>query len=227
MVDVFISYGRADQAEAERLANRLSRLGLGVWFDRGLTPGLDYAEEILGRLHGAKVIIVCWSERSVQSKWVFSESLVGLAKNNLIPIALEPSTAPDPFSTVQSINMARWAGRRRHPGWLQLLDRLGTMLNCPDLAQRDADQQTLRTDAKRIVLSFDAPFITETTHPLTLREIVARKDATGVQQIRALRQRDDHGCPSRAQFWRCSAYSRALAQRLGGPRHGELHLPYR
>ena len=39
MADVFISYARADEDYAGRLAERLTELGLEVWWDRRLGSG--------------------------------------------------------------------------------------------------------------------------------------------------------------------------------------------
>lgn len=42
MIDLFISYARADRDLAERLANELTSRGLLVWWDRQLLGGDDF-----------------------------------------------------------------------------------------------------------------------------------------------------------------------------------------
>lgn len=184
MVDVFISYARSDQAEAERLAKRLTSLGLEVWLDRGLTPGLDYAREIVEKLHAASAIITCWSANATKSRWVFAEALTGLLHNNLIPITLDGTVAPIPFSTLQAISMQRWAGRARHPGWRQLLERIGVIIKRTDLPDRDLAYAQGRRPGKALVLSVDGGWLSEDASNASLvRQVAARTDSEQRQQL--------------------------------------------
>lgn len=184
MVDVFISYARSDQSEAERLAKRLTALGLEVWLDRGLTPGLDYAREIAEKLHTAAVIVVCWSATSAKSRWVFAEAMAGLHRANLVPIALDGTIPPTPFTTLQAIPLQRWAGRARHPGWRALLERIGTLMGKSDLAQKDLAYAQGRRPGKALIACVDNGWLTSApTNPALVREVIARTDSEQRQQL--------------------------------------------
>ena len=67
MADIFISYGTADRAEVAKLAAYLEAEGWSVWWDRGLTAGDEYRDEIMKHLALARAVIVVWSKTSASS----------------------------------------------------------------------------------------------------------------------------------------------------------------
>lgn len=187
MTDVFISYARGDQSEAERLAKRFTALGLTVWYDIGLTPGLDYAREISAKLHEAKAIVVCWTNAAAKSRWVFSEALVGLHRDNMVPISLDETLPPVPFASLQAIPMQKWSGRYRHTGWRALLDRLSAILGQPDLRDRDEAHAQRRRPGKALTVAFDSLWQdlngSSPSNASSLREVLARRDSEQRQQL--------------------------------------------
>ena len=83
---VFISYARENRPLAAQLADALTADALGVWWDRGLLAGSDFAAEIADRLQGAQVVVVLWSTASVVS---------GRSTNSINAIgALSPTRKP-------------------------------------------------------------------------------------------------------------------------------------
>jgi hypothetical protein len=62
MVDVFISYSRANQPVVRQLAEAVKRLGYSVWWDDELPPHLSYSDVITDKIGSAKAAIVVWSE---------------------------------------------------------------------------------------------------------------------------------------------------------------------
>ena len=62
MADVFISYARADEAIARRVAKALERAGLDVWWDADLPAHRSYSEVIERNLKEAKAVVVVWSK---------------------------------------------------------------------------------------------------------------------------------------------------------------------
>lgn len=69
MVDVFVSYKREERERCEYIVRRLRALELDVWFDARLTSGMSFDREIETTLRDAKVVLVLWSPRSVESEW--------------------------------------------------------------------------------------------------------------------------------------------------------------
>ena len=58
MSDVFISYARSTEAEAEQVARALRAEGYGVWRDDELPAHRPYADVIEERLKSAKAVVV-------------------------------------------------------------------------------------------------------------------------------------------------------------------------
>ena len=67
---VFVSYARADEPYAERLAEALRAKGYELWRDDELPAHRAYAEVIQERLDSAEAVIVLWSASSSTSQWV-------------------------------------------------------------------------------------------------------------------------------------------------------------
>jgi adenylate cyclase len=76
MSDVFVSYARPDEGQAERVADALRASGYHVWRDDELPAHRAYAEVIEERLKGAKAVILLWSTKAARSQWVRSEANV-------------------------------------------------------------------------------------------------------------------------------------------------------
>ncbi|MEL6317543.1 MAG: toll/interleukin-1 receptor domain-containing protein, partial [Pseudomonadota bacterium] len=108
MADVFISYARADEAFAERLAKRLEALGLSVWWDRRLLPGDDWELAIEEAIDAAKAVIVIWSQESVRSKPVRAEARRADRRDKLVPIAIETVEPPLFSSGVHFEDFSDW-----------------------------------------------------------------------------------------------------------------------
>ena len=134
MVDVFISYKREERGRCERIYDKLHALGLDVWFDVRLTAGKSFDREIETAVKSAKAVVVLWSPASVESEWVREEAAVGKARDVLAAIRIAPCDLPFGFGTthVEDIHEADFA--EDHPGWLKILDRVGSLTGRPDVA---------------------------------------------------------------------------------------------
>jgi len=115
MTDVFISYAREDQPQAERIARGLEGMGLSVFWDNEIPPGQTWADYIEGKLNQCAVAVVLWSAHSTKSQWVREEARMGRLK--LIPVRLDGAEAPFGFGDVQSADLSHWNGDYNHPEW--------------------------------------------------------------------------------------------------------------
>jgi hypothetical protein len=100
MADIFISYGTADRAQVAKLAAYLETEGWSVWWDRSLTAGDDYRDEIMKHLALARAVIVVWSKTSAASSWVRSEAGRAQTAGKYIPVKVADLTyadIPPPF----------------------------------------------------------------------------------------------------------------------------------
>ena len=110
MSDIFISYARSTERQAELIAEALGELGYGVWRDDELPAHRDYSEVIEQRLRAAKAVIVLWSADAVRSHWVCAEADVARIAGTLIQVRLDEALLPLPFNRIQCADLAGWSG---------------------------------------------------------------------------------------------------------------------
>jgi TolB-like protein len=106
---VFLSYARADQDQAARLAEALEAAGLAVWWDKLIQGGAPFAESIETSLDSCDAVVVCWSRGSVKSDWVLDEAGRGRDLHKLVPVTLDGSEPPLGFRQYHAIDLSRWS----------------------------------------------------------------------------------------------------------------------
>ena len=127
MADVFISYARPNEGQAERVADALRQHGYCVWRDDELPAHRAYADVIEERLKSAKAVIVLWSADSTRSQWVRSEANVARSTGTLIQAHLDASPLPMPFDQIQCADISGWDGRADTPGWRKLVSSVAAL----------------------------------------------------------------------------------------------------
>ena len=121
MNDVFLSYARADRAQVAPLVDVLEAEGWSVWWDQEIPPGRQWDQVIEEALAKSRVVVVVWSESSVQSRWVRTEAREGLEREILIPTKIDDVAVPLEFKSTQTIDLRGWSQR---PGSSAGLDQL-------------------------------------------------------------------------------------------------------
>lgn len=106
MADVFVSYARADATLVAPVVAAVEAHLLSVWFDRSLTSGMAFPEQINEQLLNCAAVVVCWSANSVRSQWVQAEALQALQQGKLIPILLDDCVVPVPFNSIHAVNVS-------------------------------------------------------------------------------------------------------------------------
>jgi hypothetical protein len=104
--DVFLSYSSKDGAQIQSLADDLEGKRISVWYDRGLIAGQPYRDVLRQRIETVKVVVVIWTENSIQSEWVRAEAHLAREHNKLICLRdpkLKPTDIPLPFGANQHI----------------------------------------------------------------------------------------------------------------------------
>src|SRR5262249_55221773 len=79
--------------------------GWKVWWDTSLAIGDDFRNEIMPELGRARALIVIWTDASIKSDWVRSETGRAQADRKLIPVKLEHLTykdLPPPFDVLHT-----------------------------------------------------------------------------------------------------------------------------
>jgi len=132
MVDVFISYPRAQRSKVEPIKERLEAHGLEVFFDvQGIDGGADFPDVIDKKLRACKAVLSCWSPIYFQRRWCLIECRSGLDKNALLPVAIErfaKDAPPADLRNVHYYNLIGWSGAEDHEDWLRALAGLGRLV---------------------------------------------------------------------------------------------------
>ena len=124
MVDVFISYSRADQEKVGDIARMIASEGYQVWWDADLPPHMSYGDVITAKIGAAKAAVVVWSETAAASEWVRAEADVARNQKKLIQTALDDIIPPLPFNQIQCAALSDWNGEADHPGWQKVKQSL-------------------------------------------------------------------------------------------------------
>lgn len=127
MIDVFISWSRADKHAARHFAEAVKGLGYGVWWDEKLPAHLSHEEAIVEQAGAARAVIVLWSRGSAQSKWVRAEAECARDRQTLIQVSLDDAAPPAPFDGLETSSIRGWTGETDHPGWGRVQARLATL----------------------------------------------------------------------------------------------------
>jgi adenylate cyclase len=117
MSEIFISYARSTEDQAQKIGEALRALGYGVWRDSELPAHRDYSEVIEERLRAAKAVVVVWSAEAVKSQWVRAEADIAREAGTLVQLSIDGASPPIPFNRVQCADMSGWTGDLDAPGW--------------------------------------------------------------------------------------------------------------
>jgi len=115
--DIFVSYSREDQATARRFAEAFEQAGLRVWWDQSLSPGEAFDQVTEKALDEARAVVVLWSKKSVESRWVRAEAMQAHNSRRLVPVMIEPCRRPLLFELTQTADLSGWNGDPEDPAW--------------------------------------------------------------------------------------------------------------
>jgi TolB-like protein/Flp pilus assembly protein TadD len=119
--DIFLSYNRDDQATAKQFAEAFESEGLSVWWDVTLRSGEAYDQVTEKALRYAKAVVVLWSKKSVDSRWVRAEATLADRNRTLVPAMIEPCERPIMFELTQTADLSRWSGDTTDRLWRAFL----------------------------------------------------------------------------------------------------------
>ena len=103
MARIFLSYAREDVDSAKKLADAIGRAGHEVWWDRHIHGGSRFTTEIDKALKDAEVVIVLWTDASVESAWVQDEAAEGRDAGRLVPVSLDGCRPPLGFRQFHTV----------------------------------------------------------------------------------------------------------------------------
>ncbi|MEP7313569.1 MAG: TIR domain-containing protein [Pseudomonadota bacterium] len=135
MADVFLSYSREDQGIARRFADGLAQEGFSVWWDQSLRAGEDFDRVTERALSEARAVVVLWSRRSVDSRWVRAEATEAKSNNRLVPAMIEACKRPILFELTHTADLVDWKGDTQDPRWRSFVDGLRRLTGSAEAAQ--------------------------------------------------------------------------------------------
>jgi adenylate cyclase len=128
MSEVFISYARSTEAQAQRIGAALAALGYAVWRDDALPAHRAYAQVIEERLKEAKAVVVVWSAEAVASQWVRAEADMAREAGKLVQLSIDGVIPPLPFNQIQCADLNGWAGEADAAGWRKIVSGVGELV---------------------------------------------------------------------------------------------------
>jgi adenylate cyclase len=156
MADIFISYGRSTEAQAQQVADALRDAGYSVWRDDELPAHRSYSEVIEERLRSAKAVVVLWSAEAARSQWVRAEADVAREAGTLVQVTIDGTMPPIPFNQIQCADLQDWGGDTSVAGWHKVESSVASLVGSP--AQAPAVAERPGPPAKRVAILV-LPFI--------------------------------------------------------------------
>lgn len=138
MVDVFISYSRANKARVADLAKAIEAAGYHVWWDAELPPHQSYGDVITAKIESAKAALVVWSKEAAASEWVRAEADLARNHKKLIQTGLGNIIPPLPFNQIQMADLTDWKGEDDHPEWRKVKASLEALCGPPAAVASEA-----------------------------------------------------------------------------------------
>ncbi len=112
MADIFVSYARQDRQLVLPLVEAFQAEGWSVWWDPEITPGVEFDQLIATELAAAKTVVVVWTPRSVESRWVKGEARDAADRGILTPVRFGNAVMPIDFRAIHTSDMDDWAEDR-------------------------------------------------------------------------------------------------------------------
>jgi hypothetical protein len=95
IIDVFVSYANKDLRVVKDIVAALEEAGIIVWWDRKITKGRNFRNEIKNAIKFANRVLVVWSNNSIGSRWVLAEVDLADKDDKLIHVSMGSVTAID------------------------------------------------------------------------------------------------------------------------------------
>lgn len=128
MAEVFVSYARTTEREAERVEGALRELGYVVWRDDELPAHRAFGEVIEERLRAAKAVVVVWSAEAIKSQWVRAEAELARQMGSLVQLSIDGTLPPLPFNQIHCVDLTGWTGDTGAPAWAKVAASVGELV---------------------------------------------------------------------------------------------------
>jgi hypothetical protein len=110
--DIFLAYSRSDETEAKALQHALKNWGYSIWYDADILPGVDWASEIKQQFRKSVCVLALLSESSLKSGYLEVYIKWGLARENLLPVAIQDRLDLESYSPIPKgtpiVDICQW-----------------------------------------------------------------------------------------------------------------------
>ena len=108
MADVFVSYARSDKPRVAPLVAAIEAQGWSVWWDPEISPGQEFDRQIAAELKLAAAVVVVWTPKSVESRWVRGEAREAADRGILVPVRFDGASLPIDVRAFHTIDLDEW-----------------------------------------------------------------------------------------------------------------------
>jgi adenylate cyclase len=132
--DIFISYARSSQQQAEQIAGKLRAEGYSVWWDDELPAHRTYSDVIQERLDAARAVLAIWSGDAAKSQWVRAEADFARSSGKLVQLNIDGTMPPIPFNQIDCPAIGAWSDHRTLRSWEKIKRSLSELVGPPAAA---------------------------------------------------------------------------------------------
>ncbi len=106
LASIFVSYSRADRDNVLPIINALSKRGHSVWWDGLLEGGDRFSQVTETALETSDVVLVLWTQTSINSHWVRDEATRGRDRGRMLSVSLDGTQPPLGFRQIQYVDLS-------------------------------------------------------------------------------------------------------------------------
>jgi hypothetical protein len=125
---VFISYAREDRMVAQRFAKVLGDRRWRVWWDAEIDGGKPFGDVIEEMLTKARLVVVLWSDHSIESTFVRDEAARALKMQKLLPVRITDVELPIGFGQIHTLDLLNWRGADDDAALIAVIDEIGDLV---------------------------------------------------------------------------------------------------
>jgi adenylate cyclase len=133
MADVFVSYARSDKERVAPLVAAIEAQGWSVWWDPEISPGQEFDRQIAAELKLARAVVVVWTPKSVESRWVRGEAREALERGILVPVRMDSANLPIDVRALHTTDLDDPTLDVRSPRIQEVLRAIRALISAPSV----------------------------------------------------------------------------------------------